>query len=147
MKTCFFIGHRDTPHEVMPLLRSSITRHITEYGVTRFVVGHYGNFDLMASRAVIEAKRKYNITLYMLLPYHPSERHVSVPDGFDGTLYLFEAPVPKRLAIVKANRLMIEKSDFLISYAHWAGNAKNLVDYAVQRESKGLIHTENLANV
>lgn len=144
MKTCFFIGHRDAPEEIMPVLQRAIERHIVEYGVIEFVVGHYGRFDLMSSRAVIEFKKTYSVTLRLLLPYHPSERPCDVPDGFDGTLYLFESPVPKRLAIVKANRLMIERSDFLISYVRYEGNSKKLADYALQLEARGLIHTENL---
>ena len=44
-KTCFFIGHRDTPESVRPLLDETVERHIAEYGVTDFVVGHYGRFD------------------------------------------------------------------------------------------------------
>ena len=53
MKTCFFIGHRDAPNRIKLLLYEAIERHITEYGVTHFVVGH---FDLMAAQAVCEAK-------------------------------------------------------------------------------------------
>ena len=45
MKTCFFIGHRETSERVLPALTQEVERHITEYGVTEFVVGHYGGFD------------------------------------------------------------------------------------------------------
>ena len=45
MKTCFFIGHRNTPVNVYDRLLASVERHIIEYGVTDFVVGRYGNFD------------------------------------------------------------------------------------------------------
>lgn len=55
-KTCFFIGHRDTPESIQPQLDAAVERHIVEYGVTDFVVGHYGAFDRMAARAVRESK-------------------------------------------------------------------------------------------
>lgn len=42
MKTCFFIGHRETGERILPALAQEIERHVTEYGVTEFVVGHYG---------------------------------------------------------------------------------------------------------
>ena len=45
MGSCFFIGHRETPDRVYPTLLETIERHITEYGVSEFVVGRYGNFD------------------------------------------------------------------------------------------------------
>lgn len=38
--TCFFIGHHNAPQSVSPLLDEAVERHITEYGVTRFIVGH-----------------------------------------------------------------------------------------------------------
>ena len=58
MKTCFFIGHRETPDTVLPALMAEVERHIVEYGVTDFVVGRYGNFDMMAARAVLAAKKR-----------------------------------------------------------------------------------------
>lgn len=146
MKTCFFIGHRDAPYEIMPVLYEAIQRHITEYGVTHFVVGYYGNFDSMAAQAVSEAKRMHNISLHLLLPYHPSERLITPPDGFDGTLYVLDYPVPKRLAIVKSNRLMIDRSDFLIAYVNGPGNSRSFLEYAAKRESEGLVQIENLSN-
>ncbi len=88
MKTCFFIGHRDAPQEIMPVLCEAIERHITEYGVTNFVVGRYGRFDSMAAQALCEAKQRYYISIHLLLPYHPSEMPVNPPDGFTGTLYV-----------------------------------------------------------
>ena len=49
MKSCFFIGHRNAPETLLPLLASAVERHITEYGVDDFVVGHYGRFDALAA--------------------------------------------------------------------------------------------------
>ena len=33
MKPCFFIGHRDTPDTVLPVLRHEVERHIVEHVV------------------------------------------------------------------------------------------------------------------
>ena len=52
-KSCFFIGHREAPDTVLPLLQETVNRHIECYGVTEFIVGHYGNFDYLAAKAVI----------------------------------------------------------------------------------------------
>ena len=59
MKTCFFIGHRETDERILPTLIQEVEQHITEYGVTEFVVGHYGGFDRLAAHAVKEAKQRY----------------------------------------------------------------------------------------
>lgn len=75
MSTCFFIGHRETSDSIFPALLQAVKRHITEYGVTEFVVGHYGNFDRLAARAVLHAKERHpQVTLFLLLPYHPADR-------------------------------------------------------------------------
>ena len=80
MNTCFFIGHRETSDSIFPALLQAVERHITEYGVTEFVVGHYGNFDRLAARAVLKAKERHpQVTLFLLLPYHPADR--PIPGG------------------------------------------------------------------
>jgi len=56
-KSCFFIGHRDANAEIYPNLLAEVERHVTEYCVTDFFVGHYGSFDRMAAQAVKEVKK------------------------------------------------------------------------------------------
>lgn len=90
----------------------------------------------MAAKAVISAKAVHpGITLLLLLPYHPAERPVKLPPGFDGTFYPpgMES-VPRRYAIVRANRYMIDHVDYLIAYAwHPASNARDMVAYAQRK--------------
>ena len=133
MKSCFFIGHREASSDILPELAEAVEKHITEYGVTEFIVGNYGGFDRMAAKAVIAAKERYpSITLSMLIPYHPAERPVEPPQGFDNTFYPpGMEKVPRKLAIVRANHYMVDHVDYLIAYAwHPASNARDLVHYA-----------------
>ena len=119
MKTCFLIGHRDAPFDLLEKLEKAIAAAITEYGVTEFVVGQYGAFDKMAAVCLAEAKKAHpELRLVLLLPYHPSERAVVLPAGFDGSFYPpgMES-VPRRLAIVRANEYMAKHCDLLIGYA------------------------------
>ena len=142
MKRCFFIGHRETGEEILSALTAAVERHITKYGVTEFVVGGYGGFDHMAAKAVIAAKAQHRqITLTLLLPYHPAEHPVSLPSGFDDTLYPTGMErVPRRLAIVQANRYMVNHSDYLIAYVwHPASNTRKLLEYAQKRAQRGLM--------
>lgn len=150
MKSCFFIGHREASSEILPELRATIEQHIVEYGVTEFLVGHYGGFDRIAAKAVIETKKQYpEITLSMLVPYHPAEQPVELPSGFDNTFYPPEMErVPRRLAIVRTNRYMVDHVDYLIAYAwHPGSNARDLLEYARKQERKGLIRICNLASM
>ena len=83
----------------------------------------------------------------LVLPYHPAERPVDTPYGFDGTYYPEGLEqVPKRYAIVRANRIMIDMSDWLVAYVRYgASNSRKLLEYAEHRRKKGLIQIENLA--
>lgn len=142
MKSCFFIGHREASSDIFPALAEAIELHIVEFGVTEFIVGNYGGFDHMAAKAVIAAKKRHpNITLSMLIPYHPAERPVLLPQGFDNTFYPpGMEKVPRRSAIVRANHYMVDHVDYLIAYVwHPASNARDLMEYAQKRERRNLI--------
>ena len=147
-KSCFFIGHREASQEIVPALEEAIEKHIVDYGVTEFIVGNYGGFDHLAANAVIRAKQCHpQITLSLLLPYHPAERPIEKPEGFDNTYYPEGMEkVPRKLAIVRANRYVVDHVDYLIAYAwHPASNARELVEYAQRREKQGKIVVTLLA--
>ena len=149
-KSCFFIGHREASEEIYPALYAAVEQHILEYGVTEFIVGHYGGFDRLATSAVKEAKRFHpEAKLTLLLPYHPAGRPIPTPDGFDGTFYPpgMES-VPRKVAIVRANRYVVDHVDYLIAYAwHPASNARELVEYAQKRQQKNCIQVTALRQV
>lgn len=131
MYRCFFIGHREAPENIYPELAQTVEQLI-EQGVTDFYVGHYGNFDRLAARAVIEAKQRHpEVRLTMLLPYHPAEREVILPSGFDSSLYPPGMEnVPRRFAIARANRWMVEHCTHLVAYVtHPASNAGKVVEW------------------
>ena len=148
-KSCFFIGHREASEEIYPVLYAAVEQHIVEYGVTEFIVGHYGGFDRLAASAVKEAKRYHpGVRLILLLPYHPAERPIPTPDGFDSTFYPpgMES-VPRKIAIVRANRYVVDHVDYLIAYVwHPASNARELVEYAQKRQQKSGIQITLLAH-
>lgn len=149
MVICFFIGHRDTPDTVLPALAAEVERHIMEYGVTDFVAGHYGRFDALAAKAVMDAKKRHPaVTLTLLLPYHPAERTVDMPSDFDGTLYPpGMETAPKRLAILRADHYMVEHSTHLIAYAaHPSAGSREVLEAALRRQKRGLMRVTNLSD-
>lgn len=148
MKSCFFIGHREANERLLPRLELEIERLIRLENVRYFYVGGYGGFDQVAATAVKRANQKHsNITLMLVLPYHPAERSIEKPPGYDGTYYpegLEKTPRP--FAIVKANQQMVDSCDWLVCYVrHGASNSRNLLEYAQRREKKGLIQIINIA--
>ena len=146
-KSCFFIGHREADERLLPRLELTIERLIAEENVRYFYVGGYGGFDRIAAAAVKRAKQKYpDITLMLVLSYHPAERAVPAPDGFDGTYYPEGLEnTPRRYAIVRTNQIMVDTCDWLVCYVcHGASNSRNLLEYAQQREAKGLMQIVNM---
>lgn len=147
MKTCFLFGHRNSPYDLQEDIIRAVNFQHTEFGVEHFVVGSYGNFDRMAARAVILVRKEYpQITLSLLLPYHPAERPIETPLGFDNTYYpLGGEKVPRRFAIVYANQHMIKHADSVICYAKYIGNARLLYELAHKRKERDGIYVQNLA--
>ena len=146
-KSCFVIGHREADERLLPRLELTIERLIAEENVRYFYVGEYGGFDRIAAAAVKHAKQKYpDITLMLVLPYHPAERAVPTPNGFDGTYHPEGLEnTPRRYAIVRTNQIMVDDSDWLVCYVrHGASNSRNLLEYAKRREAKELIQIINI---
>lgn len=66
-KVCCFIGHSKIWGDISQALTDAVERHITEYGVTDFLVGNYGQFDRMAAVTVKRAKAQHpGIQLYLM---------------------------------------------------------------------------------
>jgi len=146
-KSCFFIGHREADARLLPRLELVIDRLIREENVRYFYVGGYGGFDRIAAAAVNRTKQKHSdITLMLVLPYHPAERAVQTPYGFDGTYHPegLENTL-RRYAIVRTNQIMVDTCDWLVCYVHHgASNSRNLLEYAQRRKAKGLIQIVNV---
>lgn len=141
-KSCFFIGHREADERLLPELTAVIERLITEEQVSCFYVGGYGGFDRIAATVVKQAKQHHpEITLMLVLPYHPAERPLETLYGFDGTYYPEGLEkVPRRYAIVMANKIMVDTSDWLIAYVrHGASNSRKILEYAQRRETIQII--------
>ena len=121
--TCTFFGHRDTPNEKEPILKSTLIDLIENKDVDTFYVGNNGNFDNMVRSVLSELSSIYPIKFYIVLSYLPKKEtenseHTILPDGIEA--------IPPRLAISYRNKWMIEKSDFVITYVthSWGGAEK-----------------------
>ena len=148
-KICFFIGHHDPPEILRPALEQAVERHITEYGVTCFLVGNYGRFDRMARSAVLSAKTRHpGVTLYLALAYLPEPGKPPDSEGCDGVYFPEgQETIPRRVAIPHLNQRTVDEADYIIAYvAHISGGAYKTLDYAKCRARRGLLHITNLAD-
>ena len=148
-KSCFFIGHRDAPDSLTGKLDEAIEKHIVKFGVSSFVVGNYGNFDRMSQRALARAKKRHpDIFIQMAIPYHPALVRVELPEGFDSLYFpAGQENVPRRAAIPRLNRTLVNESDFLIACVLFISSGSyNVMEYARKREKRGLLHITLLRN-
>ena len=145
-KVCFMFGHATTPYTALTLIEAAAERHYLEYGIRTFIVGNRGNFDSYAATAISRLKERYkDISLLLLIAYHPAERPVFLTDGFDNSYYPPLENVPRPFTIVRANQYIVNKADSIICYVKHPGNTRNLIEYAQRRQKKGGFPIENVA--
>jgi len=137
---CTFAGHSEIHNSnLVEVIKTTAKELITEYGVNEFWVGHYGDFDHYAAKAIRELKPEYDIELVLVIPYLTKEIEEYKEEyyrNFDAVL-MADIPekTPKKLKIIKVNQYMVNESDFLICYVKnsWGGAAKTL-EYAKQKK-------------
>ena len=122
---CAFFGHKDTPKEIEPTLRSTLIDLIENKNINVFYVGNNGSFDIMVQRQLEDLYHTYPITYSVVLAYLPTEKnkyddltHTIYPEGLE--------TVPKRFAISWRNKWMIQQSDIVVTYVthNFGGAAK-----------------------
>ena len=112
---CTFFGHKDTPKEIEPTLRSTLIDLIENKNVNVFYVGNNGNFDTMVRRQLEDLSQTYPITYSVVLAYLPTEKNKY--DNLANTIYPEGLEtVPKRFAISWRNKWMIQQTDIGVTY-------------------------------
>ncbi len=134
--TCTFFGHWDTPAMVWEKLRLLLKDLIENKNVDTFYVGNQGNFDFMVRKSLEGLKREYpHINYAVVLAYITGDgsglgyKDSIYPEGLEN--------VPPKYAIVKRNRWMIDRADYVVVYVkHNFGGAAQFKNIA---ENKGKI--------
>lgn len=145
---CFFIGHADTTEDIFPGLSIAIEQQIEQHDVTEFYVGSNDHFDVLVFRALRAVKRRYpHIRCYLVLAYHSDDVHIDPPVGMDGIYYPLMESNSAHRAISRTNRAMIDQCDVLIAAANHPGRPREVLQYAQQREQRGLIRIVNLLDI
>ena len=137
--TATFFGHKDTPKEIEPTLRSTLIDLIENKNVNVFYVGNNGNFDTMVRRQLEDLSQTYPISYSVVLAYLPTEKnkyddltHTIYPEGLE--------TVPKRFAISWRNKWMIQQSDIVVTYVtHNFGGAAQFEKIS-EKQNKPIIH-------
>ena len=130
-----FCGHSTiyNQEEVSKRLDHIIDSLIVE-GATQFLLGGYGQFDMLAARRVAKAKLLHpGLESILVIPYLDRKYDSKL---YDRTLYPSLEQVPLRFAISKRNEYMVDAADIIVAYVNheWGGAAKTL-EYA-RRKNK-----------
>ena len=149
-KICSFAGHANIYGEeeiIKSKLKKEIINLIEKEKVTTFYSGGKGAFDWLCAETLKELKKEYSyIKSYLMLAYMPKEKDspesILYEEMFDKTVYPNIENVPRRFAILKRNKCMVDKSDFLISYVkHDLGSgAYKTLEYAEKRKNIKIIN-------
>ena len=139
---CTFFGHKDTPKEIEPTLRSTLIDLIENKNVNVFYVGNNGNFDTMVRRQLGDLSKTYLITYSVVLAYLPTEKNKN--DNLTNTIYPEGLEtVPKRFAISRRNKWMIQQSDVVVTYVtHNFGGAAQFKEMA-ERQNKNVVEVSS----
>ena len=132
--TVTFFGHKDTPKEIEPTLRTTLVDLIENKNVTVFYVGNNGNFDTMVRRQLEDLSLTYPITYNVVLAYLPTKKseyeyytNTILPEGIE--------TAPKRFAISYRNKWMIQQSDVVVTYVtHSFGGAAKFKEMAEKQD-------------
>ncbi len=130
-----FFGHRDCPEAIRPQLQQILEDLITE-GADSFYVGNQGRFDSMVISLLSKLKTAYpQIEYAVVRAYLPGivkaetidPKHPTIfPEGLES--------VPRRFAITRRNRWMIDASDCVVAYVvHSWGGAAQFAELAKKR--------------
>lgn len=139
---CTFFGHKDTPKEIEPTLRSTLIDLIENKNVNAFYVGNNGNFDTMVRHHLEDLSKTYPITYSVVLAYLPTEKNKY--DNLTDTIYPEGLEtVPKRFAISWRNKWMIQQADIIVTYVtHNFGGAAQFKEMA-ERLNKFVVEVSN----
>ena len=136
--TVTFFGHKDTPKNIEPTLRTTLVDLIENHGATEFYVGNNGNFDTMVRRQLENLSQTYPITYNVVLAYLPVKK--SEYDDFTNTLLPEDIEtVPKRFAISYRNKWMVEQSDIVVTYVTHSFSGAAQFKAMAERQGKTVI--------
>lgn len=87
MLSCTFFGHKDTPKEIEPTLRSTLMDLIENKNVYNFYVGSHGSFDCMVKCILKELNEIYPISYAVVLAYLPGKKYNSEEKSPTDTIF------------------------------------------------------------
>ena len=142
---CTFFGHRTAPDSIRPILHNTLIDLIKDKGVDTFYVGNQGGFDSMVKKELKQLTEIYpHIKYSLVLAYIPGKRDEFDITDYSDTMYPdgLES-VPRRFAIDKRNRMMIEWSDIVVTYVCYSNGGAAKFKEIAEKKGKQVINLFN----
>lgn len=148
MITCTFAGHRDIFNsDIKSLIDEAIENILKKDDTFLFYSGNMGDFDKMCEASVRAAQKRHtelNIKLVLVLPYMIKKLNIDkdyYEKLFDNIIIPDEsAEAYYKSAIIKRNRWIVQRSDYIISYVYKDfGGAFTSLKYA-EKLNKNIIY-------
>ena len=123
---CTFFGHRNVTDRIQPILHKTLSDLIENNGVDTFYIGNQGEFDHIVIAEMRKLKVSYpHIKYFIVLAYMPGKKDPLIMTDYSNTIYPEGLEtVPRKYAIDKRNRIMIQWSDIVITYVYHSGGAE-----------------------
>lgn len=131
--TATFIGHSNC----IGIDKEQLTKEIhalIQKGVTDFISGGIGGFDMMCARTVMEIKREFpHIGNLLVIPYLNFK--INNPEYYDKSIFPEELdPTPYRVAIPRRNKYLVDNSAYAVCFVHRiSGGSYKTFEYAKTR--------------
>ena len=122
MKTCCFIGHRNTKEtpELLSDLINLVTSLIVNHNVTTFLFGSASHFDDLCLKIVTQLKSSYPLIklIYVRSCYPSVEGSYKkyLLKNYDDTIMPITVEKAGKNSYIKRNQEMINLSDFCVFY-------------------------------
>lgn len=132
--TATFIGHSNCIGIDKEQLEKEI-HALIQNGVTVFISGGMGSFDLMCARMVMEMKKEFpHIGNFLVIPYLNFK--IARPEYYDKSIFPEELdPAPYRVAIPRRNKYLVGNSAYAICFVHRiSGGSYKTFEYAKTRD-------------
>ena len=141
-----FCGHgKEEYGEAVSKRLYEIIEELIKSGADEFLLGGYGNFDMLAARTVKDLQQVYpHVKSTLVVPYINRSYDKEL---YDGSVYPPIENVPKKYAIVKRNEWSVNQADVVVAYVKYDwGGASKTYEYARKKKKSVVNLYEELLN-
>ncbi len=137
-----FCGHSSIKaREQVEIWLAQVLRQLIEQGATIFYVGGYGAVDELANSVLVSLKQEYLAIKIVLVLAYLNKKIDTV--RYTDTMYPPLETVPKKYAIARRNKWMVQESDVVVAYVIYpVGGATKTLEYAKQKKKQIVLYLE-----